>query len=190
MPMNLLHRRLCSSRRWAALVAGWLPEVLRGHDLGEHVLEIGPGFGATTRVLARRVPSLTALEIDPDSVRRPRAELGERVEIARGDGADMPFPDRSFSAVVCFTMLHHLPSAAAQDPLFAEVARVLRPGGLFLGTDSRSSWAFRLLHLGDTMVVVDPASLPGRLARAGLVEVAVDTDRPGTLSFLGRAPDQ
>jgi ubiquinone/menaquinone biosynthesis C-methylase UbiE len=48
----------------------------------------------------------------------------------------MPFDDESFSGAACFTMLHHVPSPEAQDRLFAEVGRVLRPGAPFAGTDS------------------------------------------------------
>jgi len=187
MPMNRAHRALCSSRFWAAAVAQHLPRSLRGVDLGDNVLEIGPGFGATTRVLANLVPRLTSIEIDEASVRLLRAEFGERVQILHGDGTRLPFPDRSFSAVVCFTMLHHVPSPALQDRLFAEARRVLRPGGMFRGVDSRSSLAFRLLHLRDTMVVVDPVTLPARLTAAGLTDIEVDTV-PGQLSFVGRAP--
>jgi SAM-dependent methyltransferase len=71
-------------------------------------------------------------------------------------------------------MLHHLPGPAAQDRLFAEAARVLRPGGVFAGTDSRPSLRFRLIHLGDTCHPVDPVTLPGRLAAAGFTRIAVD----------------
>ncbi|GIL25405.1 hypothetical protein NUM_06600 [Actinocatenispora comari] len=87
-----------------------------------------------------------------------------------------------------FTMLHHVPSVAQQDALFAEACRVLRPGGAFRGVDSDLSIGFRLLHLGDTMVVLDPATLPDRLRRAGF---AVDTvaHRPRReISFTARRP--
>lgn len=188
MPMNLVHRALCSSRVWATLVAQHLPRSLEGVDLGDNVLEIGPGFGATTRVLADLVPRLTSIEIDEASVRRLRAEFGERVQVLHGDGARLPFPDRGFSAVVCFTMLHHVPSPVLQDRLFAEARRVLRPGGVFRGEDSRSSLLFRLLHLRDTMVVVDPETLAGRLTSAGLTDVEVSTVSAGQFGFTGRAP--
>jgi hypothetical protein len=46
---------------------------------------------------------------------------------------------------------------------------------VFAGLDSRISLRFRLLHIGDTMVVVDPATLPGRLRAAGFTDVEVDT---------------
>jgi SAM-dependent methyltransferase len=178
MPMNLLHRRICSSAKWAAAVAERMPSDLRGIDLGDDVLEIGPGFGATTRVLAPLVPRLTAVEIDEASVRRLRAEFGDRVEVVHGDGAALPFPDGRFSAVVCFAMLHHVPSPEQQDALFAEACRVLRPGGVFRGVDSQPSLLIRVLHIGDTMVVLDPATLPDRLRRAGFAEVET-TVRPG-----------
>ncbi|GHF16232.1 hypothetical protein GCM10010359_17110 [Streptomyces morookaense] len=45
-----------------------------------------------------------------------------------GGGTHMPFADGRFDSVVCFTMLHHVPTPAAQDRLFAEAHRVLRPG--------------------------------------------------------------
>jgi SAM-dependent methyltransferase len=186
MPMNLIHRRLCSSATWADRVEReLLPWALRDVDLGDEVLEIGPGFGATTRILARSTPSLTALEVDPASAAGLRAEFGESVEIVEGDGGAMPFPDGRFSAVVCFTMLHHVPSRAQQDALMREAARVLRPGGVFAGSDSRLSLRFRLLHVADTMVVVDPAELPARLLAAGLTDPVVDLS-PRSLRFRAR----
>ena len=104
-----------------------------------------------------------------------------------GDGADLPFEDATFDAVVCFTMLHHVPSPAQQDRLFTEAARVLRPGGVFAGSDSRLSLRFRLIHIGDTMVVVDPAALPDRLRTVGFADVLVDTS-PRSLRFRAARP--
>jgi ubiquinone/menaquinone biosynthesis C-methylase UbiE len=177
MPMNAYHRRFCASPDWATFVKETLlPWGLDGVDLGDDVLEIGPGFGVTTRLLAGQVPRLTALEVDDGFAERLRA-TADSVEVVSGDGAAMPFPDNRFSAVVCFTMLHHVPSRALQDRLFAQARRVLRPGGVFAGTDSQSSWRFRLIHLFDTMVVVDPKTLPERLRAAGLSDIRVDADR-------------
>jgi len=176
--MNAYHRRLCASPDWANFVEDTLlPWGLDGVELGDDVLEIGPGFGVTTRLLARQVPRLTALEVDDGYAERLRATTDDSVEVVSGDGAAMPFPDNRFSAVVCFTMLHHVPSRASQDRLFAQACRVLRPGGVFAGTDSQLSWRFRLIHLFDTMVVVDPKTLPGRLRAAGLTGVRVDADQ-------------
>jgi SAM-dependent methyltransferase len=139
------------------------------------VLEIGPGYGVTTRWLAEKGGRLTAVEVDPDLAAGVRAGLGDRVDVHTGDGAALPFPDESFDTVVCFTMLHHVPSPEQQDQLFAEAARVLRPGGVFAGLDSRLNLRFRLIHIGDTMTVVDPDGLPDRLSAAGLAGIEVDT---------------
>jgi hypothetical protein len=82
-------------------------------------------------------------------------------------------------------MLHHIPTVAQRDRAFAEVARVLRRGGRFAGTDSiGSGWLFRAIHVGDTLNLVDPAGLPARLEAAGLV---VEEVKPGGRSFRWRA---
>ncbi|MFI8436014.1 class I SAM-dependent methyltransferase [Streptomyces sp. NPDC079020] len=186
MPMNYVHRRLCSSPGWAAGVAERMPQMLADTDLGDDVLEIGPGFGATTRALLSRTTKLTAVEIDEASVALLRAEFTDRVEIVHGSGSQLPFPDGRFSAVVCFTMLHHVPSADLQDALFSEARRVLRPGGVFRGVDSLPSLRFRMLHIGDTMVVLDPATLPGRLRRAGFEGIESQHEPGRQIRFLAR----
>jgi hypothetical protein len=64
------------------------------------------------------------------------------------------------------------------DPRHAHtyLARVLRAGGVFAGTDSLGTGrAFKLLHIGDTLVPVIPDELPVRIERAGLVEPRIDT---------------
>jgi hypothetical protein len=66
------------------------------------------------------------------------------------------------------------------------VARVLRPGGVFAGTDSLYSRSFRLLHLFDTMVVVDPCTFPERLRKAGFDDVQVDVLKPYAFRFRAR----
>ena len=178
--MNWIHRRYCKSEKWASAVETWLmPWALDGIDLGDEILEIGPGFGVTTALLARRPGRVTALEVDRDSVGYLRQRFGSDIEVVHGDGALMPLEENSFSAATCFTMLHHVPSPQLQDRLFAEARRVIRPGGVFAGTDSLPSLRFRLIHLGDTMVTIDPDGLPDRLRAAGFsdVEVSVGTGR-------------
>src|SRR5207245_3378459 len=133
-------------------------------DLGDDVLEIGPGPGITTGVIRERAPRVTVLEIDPWSIRTLRERFrGSNVSIVQGDGSRMPFEDARFSTVICFTMLHHVPSVDQQDALLSEVARVMRPGGVFIGSDSTASVRFRLYHLGDTCVPVDRDGFGGRL---------------------------
>ncbi len=175
--MNFAHNRLCSSQRWAQRVErDLIPWGLDGVDLGDDVLEIGPGFGATTRLLAPRVPKLSVVELEPDYCERLRRELGDTVTVTQGDASELPHADGRFSSVVCFTMLHHIDPPALQDRAFAEVARVLRTGGCFAGTDSLGTGLrFKLIHIGDTLNLVDPASLSGRLAAAGLSQPEVQT---------------
>lgn len=173
--MNHAHSLICSSRWWAGKVEReLLPWALADLDLGDDVLEIGPGFGATTRVLARRSARLTVVELDRGYCERLRSELDERIAVVQADATEMPFEDDRFSAVVCFTMLHHLPSPAHQDRLLGEVARVLRPGGVLAGTDSLGTGPlFKLIHIGDTLVPVAPDRLSRRMEQAGLVEPRV-----------------
>ena len=185
--MNLLHRWYCGSGRWAEVVEGTLlPWVLDGVELGPRLLEVGPGPGLTTDVLRQRVASLTALELDPSlAAKLGRRLAGTGVRVVRGDGAALPFRDGSFDAAAVLTMLHHVPSAALQDRVLAEVGRCLRPGGLLVGSDTIPSLRFRLYHLADTMVVVDPAGLPERLRAAGFDGVSVTT-RANRLRFRAR----
>jgi SAM-dependent methyltransferase len=126
------------------------------------------------------VPRLTAVELDRDLAVSLAARLARPgVEVVQGDATDLSYASGRFSSVVCFTMLHHLPSATDQDCLFAEAARVLRPGGLFAGTDSLDSAEFRELHVDDICVPVEPSRLAARLERAGFTEVRVDLNDYG-----------
>jgi ubiquinone/menaquinone biosynthesis C-methylase UbiE len=187
--MNRAHAVLCSSGWWVRTVEReLLPWGLAGVDLGNDVLEIGPGFGATTRVLARRPGTLTVVELAESYCERLRRKLDDDVGIVQADATAMPFPGGRFSGVVCFTMLHHVPSPKLQDQLLSEVSRVLRVGGVFAGTDSLGTGrAFRLLHVRDTLVPVPPDELPARMERAGLVEPRVE--RGGrSFRFSARKP--
>jgi ubiquinone/menaquinone biosynthesis C-methylase UbiE len=123
--VNRAHALICSSAWWGRTVEHELsPWGLAGVELGDDVLELGPGFGATTKVLAGRSRALSVLE--PSYCEGLRGELGERVAVVQGDATQMPFADGRFSAVLAFTVLHHLPSRALQDRMLAEVTRVLR----------------------------------------------------------------
>jgi len=64
-------------------------------------------------------------------------------------------------------MLHHMPAPDLQDRLFAEVHRMLRPGGRFFGTDAVDHEVIREFHVDDIFVPVDPATLGSRLEAGG-----------------------
>jgi SAM-dependent methyltransferase len=178
--MNAEHLRICSSAEWAATVSNEiLPWALDGCDLGENVLEIGPGPGLTTTVLATLVARLTAVEVDGGLAAALGARLtGSNVAVVRADGAALPFENDQFSAAASFTMLHHVPSTALQDRLLAELCRVLRPGGMLVGVDSIPSPEWWALHEGDTCVPVDPAGLSARLLDAGFRQADVTLSVP------------
>jgi SAM-dependent methyltransferase len=188
MAMNFMHRRLCSSDKWGRAVAEIMPRAMEGFDLGDELLEIGPGYGATTRALRPLAPRITALEVDGPSAERLQRELDGQATVLHGDGADMPFEDDRFSSVVCFTMLHHVPTTEQQDAIFAEANRVLRPGGLLRGSDSQLNFRFRLLHIGDTMNVLPAGTLADRLTAAGFKDVEVDLVPGQIVKFSARKP--
>lgn len=185
--MNLIHRWLCSPARWKKVVESYiLPWTIEGLNLGSDVLEVGPGPGASTDLLQARVARLTCVEPDHRFEEKLRRRLDQSVCVMCEDATSMSVPDESLDGAVCFTMLHHVPSVAKQDRLLQEVARVLRPGGLFAGTDSLYSRSFRLLHLFDTMVVVDPVTFPARLKAAGFSEIQIDVMEPYAFRFRAR----
>lgn len=187
--MNILHAWLCSSKRWIDTVEHHIvPWVLDEVDLGSKVLEVGPGYGAVTNVLRRRVPQLTCIEIDrPLADRLRRQQIGGNVQVVCADATAMSFPNAAFDGAVCCTMLHHVRSAGLQNQLLKEVARVLRPGGVFAGTDSLDSRMFRILHVFDTLTPVKPETFGERLRAAGFEHVQVDVN-PYAFRFRARKP--
>jgi len=109
------------------------------------------------------------------------------VEVLTGDATNVPFPDEQFSTVVSFTMLHHVPSQELQDRVLREVWRVLKPGGLFVGSDSLDGWLMRLIHIGDTMVPIDPVTFGARLTAVGFEGVIVER-HSNAFRFRARRP--
>jgi ubiquinone/menaquinone biosynthesis C-methylase UbiE len=187
--MNLFHRLFCNSKVWRSTMRlHLLPWALEGLDLGPNLLELGPGYGASTDLLLPRCESLTCVESDQRLARTLRARVSSpKVTVLCGDAASLQIPDSVFNSVVCFTMLHHVTPASRQDQLFAEAFRVLCPGGIFAGADSPSSPLLTVLHLFEKVSMVDPHSLPRRLAAAGFEDIHVDTTRYA-FRFRARKP--
>ncbi len=183
--MNQGHLDFCSSQEWAERLQGHiLPWALDGQDLGDDVLEVGAGPGLSTDILRAMVPRLTAVELDDELAAKLTDRLaGTNVEVVNADATALPFESDRFSAATCFTMLHHVPSAQMQNRLLTELCRVLRPGGLLVGSDSIASPDLREFHAGDVYLPIDPATLPPRLERAGFVNITVETDPEMTGAF-------
>lgn len=172
--MNENHA-LCSTAEWAEFMESEVLEpVTAGLDLGEEMLELGPGPGATTRWLRHRVKRVVAFELDPDAAARLASDLaGTNVEVEVGDATSSPFPEESFDSVGCFTMLHHVPTAQDQFRILCEAYRVLRPDGVLVGADSLASQGLHEFHEGDTYNPIDPARLFVLLQAAGFGHVMV-----------------
>ena len=114
--------------------------MLRGVDVGgRHVLEIGSGLGAASVTLVERYGAHSVLGVDAEahlvehSRERARAAgLDERVRFQLVDPGPLPFDDGSYDMVFSKDAIVHIPDKAA---CYAEVLRVLAPGGVFVGSD-------------------------------------------------------
>jgi len=187
--MNDEHIEILNSDGWRELLTDLIvPWALGDVDLGDDLLEVGPGPGLTTDLLHLRTERLTAVEIDEGlATDLAHRFAGTNVEVVPADATSMPLPDGRFSGAVCFTMLHHVPTVALQDALFAEVARVLRPGAVFVASDSVKSDDLEALHTNDIYNPVDPDTVPARLAAAGFVDIEVEANAFGWRARASRA---
>jgi len=187
--MNANHARVCASPEWAEHIqTEILPVLTRDVDLGTDMLEIGPGPGAATDWLRHKVGRLTAVEVDATAAALLAERFaGSHVEIVTGSAADLNYPDESFDSAGCFTMLHHVPTLALQNKILAEAFRVLRPGGVLIGSDSLPSTDLHDFHADDTYNPIDPASLLSRLQTLGFAEITVMVD--WSQKFIARKPE-
>lgn len=115
-------RRPLDHERFLA-AEGLLPERCLVEPAGLRVLEIGPGAGRTVRALAQGGARVIAVDLCAPHLRShvPAALCG-------GRGEQLPLRRASVDAVIVQTTAMHLRIEA----LFAEVRRVLRPGGFFV----------------------------------------------------------
>ena len=99
------------------------------------ILELGIGTGETARRVLERHPDARLIGIDesPPMLERARPSLPASADLRVGRLQDA-LPAGPFDAVVSALAVHHLTPAEKRD-LFARVAAVLRPGGLFVLAD-------------------------------------------------------
>ena len=181
--MNALENWFCSTSLWRRITREQLlPWTLGGLNLGNHLLEIGAGAGAATAELRKRVPRVTSLEYDRAFVARLAQMNGTGGSVVQGDAAALPFANSTFTSAIAVLMLHHLRSSDLQDRAFAEVHRVLRPGGHFCAFDIQDGWLNRVVHIKSTFVPIQPQTVAARLTRAGFVNISVDS-RSGAFRF-------
>lgn len=116
------------------------PQMLEELELEpfEDALDVGCGTGAVLELLHARYPSkhLTGLDLTPGMIDVARAKRLDNVSFVVGDAEALPFEPQSFDAVLCSNSFHHYPHP---ERFFAEVARVLRPGGRLVLRDYTSN---------------------------------------------------
>ena len=172
--------------RWVRTLANLVPARLVIFDRairwpGVRVLDLGCAGGFMSEALARRGAQVTGMDPAAGAIaaaRRHAAAVALDIRYDIGTGEALPYGDAAFDAVVCVDVLEHV----SDLPLvLAEVARVLRPGGLFLfDTVNRTRVArfvmvtlaedaLRLLPRGthDPARFLRPAELRARLESAG-----------------------
>jgi ubiquinone/menaquinone biosynthesis C-methylase UbiE len=189
--MNRLEHWFCESAYWRYLTRQHLlPWMLQGADLGDHVLELGAGTGTATMELARLSTRVTSLEYHQKSTASLAVRTaGTNGRAVRGDASVLPFADRTFSSAIAILMLHHLNPRESQDRAFAEIFRVLRPGGVFLAAEIQDSWLHRVVHFKSTFVPVGPSSALARLTASGFSNGTVDF-RSGAFRIRAFRPRQ
>ena len=176
----------CRSAPWRGFARRVvLPWVLdEGERLGPEVLEVGGGSGAMAQELLARHPDirLTLADIDPAmaaAARRRLARFGDRATVTVGDGTRLDFADDSFDTVCSWLMLHH---TIDWEGVLAEVARVIRPGGLIVGYDLTDSAPARVVHRldGSEYRLLRAADLERELARLSSGAPVVERALGGT----------
>jgi 2-polyprenyl-6-hydroxyphenyl methylase/3-demethylubiquinone-9 3-methyltransferase len=114
---------------------GYFKRVL-DHERGPAVdgltlLDVGCGGGILAEDFARLCLKVTGVDPAPESIQTAQAHAasaGLSIEYRTGAGETLPFADSAFDAVACCDVLEHVDDL---NRVVAEIARVLRPGGLF-----------------------------------------------------------
>lgn len=117
----------------------FVSDLLAFHASPMRVLDVGAGTAQIPIELCRSHPSVRVVAIDMaqhmlDVARRnvERDGLAERIELRLCDAKQMPFGDASFDCIMSNSIVHHIPAPLA---VFAEMARVIQPGGVFFVRD-------------------------------------------------------
>lgn len=185
--MSAIESAFCRSAPWRSFARrAVLPWALDGQTLDGDVLEIGGGSGAMAHGVARAFPTarLVVTDIDEAMAATARRLLAghPNVTVEHGDVTSLPFSDASFDAVTSYLMLHHV---IAWPAALTEVARVLRPGGVFVGYDLTDTRIARLLHRADGSphLIISADALQDGLQQAGFHATSV---RPSAAGHLMR----
>ena len=149
---------------------------------GDVLLDLGCGAGRHAAEACRRGATVVALDMSAPDLKEARDRLGEvdpdrrRSLPVQGDALRLPFADGTFSRIIAAEVLEHIPG---DEAAMAELARVLRPGGLVAVTVPRWGpekvcWALSDAYHeveGGHVRIYRKAQLRGRLEAAGLQHV-------------------
>jgi len=123
------------------LKAKRLIELARKHlgDLSKRdFLDLGCGTGLTAEIISPAFRRGAGVDLSHGMLRACHARLGSNplpnCRFAQASVADLPFPGGSFDLAFSVTLIHHLPDDAIWK-MFADVRRVLKPGGLMVHFD-------------------------------------------------------
>jgi ubiquinone/menaquinone biosynthesis C-methylase UbiE len=127
----------------------YLPRLVNfGGWAGKRLLDVGCGVGNDLSRFAKGGAKCTGIDLAPHSIELALANFGQRglqAEFFVMDGEQLVFPDDTFDAVFCHTVLHFTPDP---DRMVREIHRVLRPGGTaILMTVNSRSWLNRIQRL-------------------------------------------
>lgn len=137
----------------------WAKQYCEGKDVIEAACGTGQGLGYLSGI----AKSLTAFDISDEILSSPRAHYGERVKIITCDALSMPFEDNSADTLLIYEALYYVPDL---PKFFADVRRILRPGGHFLiVTANRDLYDFNPSPYSHTYL--GTAGLKTELAKAG-----------------------
>ena len=181
--MSALEAAFCRSGPWTLFARRVvLPWALGDHAAKGDVLEIGGGSGAMAAASARTFTDarITVTDVDEAMVEAARSRLAtySNVEVRQADVTALPFEPQSIDMVTSYLMLHHV---ITWEDALAEVSRILKPGGVFVGYDLTDTGLARWTHKvdGSAHRLIGPDQLVDRLAVAGFRDVRV------RLSFRG-----
>lgn len=119
----------------------WVSKFVSSDDIQEkNVLDVGCGYGWFEYLsLPLGVKKIVGTELSEGDLQTAKKYLNKKgVTFIVGSAIDLPFPDTQFDTVVSWEVIEHIPKTT-EPKMFSEVARVLKPGGVFyLSTPNRS----------------------------------------------------
>ncbi len=117
--------------------------LIRRYGARTPMLDAGCGTGLN---LAGLPAGSVGIDLNPRNLKLVRRRLPHQVAV-EGDIEDMPFKDESFGTVVCTEVLEHIPYP---EKALSEIGRVLRPGGVLIGSVPSRSLVWKLRFLSST----------------------------------------